>query len=176
MENYYIMSEYRKQRPKRLERWDWFFKILSKFTRDWVFGWKMRSRLYRFMGVNVAMGDEPAYICRETWIEDNFPELVTIDEGVGIGWRCTIFVHNTQREPHIVAPVHIKKKVLLGHCVTVMPGVTIGEYSQIGCGALVTKSIPPYSVAAGVPAKVIRQLTQEEIDMRNREKAIKSSR
>lgn len=163
------MDEYRKRRPKRLQRYDAFFKILSKFTRDWVFGWRMRNKLYRFMGVNIPKGNGEAYICRETWIEDNFPELVTIEEGVGIGWRCVIFVHNTQRVPHTVSPVTIKKNTLLGHCVTVMPGVTIGEYCQIGCNALVTKDIEPYTVAAGVPAKPIRKLTQEEIDMRDRE-------
>jgi acetyltransferase-like isoleucine patch superfamily enzyme len=36
-----------------------------------------------------------------------------------------------------------------------MDGVTIGEGSIIGAGAIVTKNIPPYSIAVGVPAKVI---------------------
>ncbi|MCP4632289.1 MAG: acyltransferase [candidate division Zixibacteria bacterium] len=169
MAEIYIMDEYRKQRPKRLETWDPVFKIVNKITRDWVFGWKLRNSLYRWMGVNIPKGETETYICRETWIDDNFPELVTIEEGVGIGWRCVIFVHNTQQVPHIVSPVTIKRKTLLGHCVTVMPGVTIGEYCQIGCNALVLKDIPPYSVAAGVPAKVIRKLTDEEIEMRDKE-------
>ncbi|MCX5680664.1 MAG: acyltransferase, partial [Candidatus Omnitrophica bacterium] len=40
----------------------------------------------------------------------------------------------------------------------ILDGVTIGEYSVIGMGAVVTKDIPPYSVAVGVPAKVIKKL------------------
>lgn len=45
----------------------------------------------------------------------------------------------------------------LGHGVTVLDGVTIGQGSMIGAGAVVTKDIPPYSVAVGVPARVIKQ-------------------
>jgi galactoside O-acetyltransferase len=40
--------------------------------------------------------------------------------------------------------------------VTVLDGVTIGEGSIIGAGAVVSKDIPPYSIAVGVPAKVIK--------------------
>ena len=41
-----------------------------------------------------------------------------------------------------------------------MPGVTIGDYSVIGAGAVVTRDIPPFSIAVGSPAKVIKQITQ----------------
>ena len=44
----------------------------------------------------------------------------------------------------------------LGYGVKVLDGVTIGEGSVIGAGAVVTKDIPPYSIAVGVPAKVVR--------------------
>ena len=40
------------------------------------------------------------------------------------------------------------------HCV-LLPGVTIGEHSVIGAGSIVTKDIPAYSIAVGIPAKVI---------------------
>lgn len=43
----------------------------------------------------------------------------------------------------------------LGHGVTVLDGVTLGQGSVIGAGAVVTKDIPPFSVAVGVPAKVL---------------------
>lgn len=48
----------------------------------------------------------------------------------------------------------------LGSGVRVLDGVTIGKGSVIGAGAVVTKDIPPYSVAVGVPAKVISQRQQ----------------
>ncbi|MBE9054608.1 DapH/DapD/GlmU-related protein [Sphaerospermopsis sp. LEGE 08334] len=51
----------------------------------------------------------------------------------------------------------------LGHGVTVLDGVTIGKGSVIGAGAVVTKDIPPYSVAVGIPAKVIKSRTATEM-------------
>lgn len=50
----------------------------------------------------------------------------------------------------------IEDDVWMGARCMVMPGVTIGRGSIIAAGAVVTKDIPPYSVAAGVPAKVVR--------------------
>lgn len=68
-------------------------------------------------------------------------------------------------------PVHIGSDCWLGASVTVCPGVTIGDGCVIGAGAVVTKDIPPYSFAAGVPAKVIRKLTQAD-SMKNRPKIL----
>ena len=53
--------------------------------------------------------------------------------------------------------VIIEDDVWLGHAVTVCAGVTIGKGSVIGAGSVVNKDIPPYSIAAGVPAKVIKK-------------------
>jgi len=51
----------------------------------------------------------------------------------------------------------IKDNVWIGAGAGILDGVTIGEYAVIGMGAVVTKDIPPYSVAVGVPAKVIKK-------------------
>jgi galactoside O-acetyltransferase len=51
----------------------------------------------------------------------------------------------------------------LGHGVTVLDGVTIGKGSVIGAGSVVTKSIPPFSVAVGVPARVIKNRKPQEV-------------
>lgn len=58
-------------------------------------------------------------------------------------------------------PVTIEDEVWIGERVCVMPNVTIGKHSVIGSNAVVTKDIPPYSVAVGIPAKVIRQYNFE---------------
>lgn len=55
------------------------------------------------------------------------------------------------------APVRIGSRSWLGHGVIVLPGVTIGEHVAVAAGAIVTKDIPSYSVAAGAPARVIRE-------------------
>ncbi len=65
------------------------------------------------------------------------------------------------REQMDTAAVHIGNNVWIGEKATVLMGVTIGENSVIGAGSVVTKSIPANCVAAGVPARVIRELHDE---------------
>ena len=60
-------------------------------------------------------------------------------------------------QPDIPLPVTIGKDVWLGARVTVLGGVTIGDGCIVGAGAVVTKDLPPYSIAVGIPAQVIRQ-------------------
>lgn len=55
-------------------------------------------------------------------------------------------------------PVIIEDNVWIGENVCVMPGVTIGKGSVVGANTVVTHDIPPYSMAVGVPAKVIKTL------------------
>jgi acetyltransferase-like isoleucine patch superfamily enzyme len=66
------------------------------------------------------------------------------------------------RELKSKGPVIIGNNVWLADKVTICPGVTIGEGSIVGANSVVTKSIPPYSVAAGVPARIISQLNKDE--------------
>lgn len=55
-------------------------------------------------------------------------------------------------------PVTIEDDVWIGAKASVMPGVTIGRGAVVATGAVVTKSVPPFSVVAGVPAKVVKEL------------------
>jgi maltose O-acetyltransferase len=59
-------------------------------------------------------------------------------------------------------PVTIGHDCWFGANVTVCPGVTIGDNCVIGAGSVVTRDIPSDSFAAGVPAKVIRTITEKE--------------
>jgi acetyltransferase-like isoleucine patch superfamily enzyme len=56
----------------------------------------------------------------------------------------------------IGAPVHIEENVWIGEMVTILPGVRIGKGSIIGANSVVNKNIPPYCIAVGTPAKVIK--------------------
>jgi len=57
-----------------------------------------------------------------------------------------------------VAPVVIGEYCWIGGHVTILPGVTIGDRSVIGAGAVVTKDVPPDSLAQGNPARVVKWL------------------
>nr|WP_202885693.1 acyltransferase [Kribbella sandramycini] len=59
-------------------------------------------------------------------------------------------------------PTRIGDNVWLGANVVVTSGVTIGERCVIGANSVVTHDIPPYSIAAGAPAKVLRTITYAE--------------
>ncbi|NBK98960.1 MAG: acetyltransferase [Erysipelotrichia bacterium] len=60
------------------------------------------------------------------------------------------------------AAVLIEEDVWIGEFVSILPGVTIGKGSIIGTMSVVTKDIPPYSIALGSPAKVIKQFNFEK--------------
>jgi len=86
---------------------------------------------------------------------------VTIGNGVRIGRNVSIRDFNGA---HVIisdtyvnhAPVKIEDHVWLCTGCTIMPGVTIGEGSVVAANAVVTRSVPPHSLVAGVPAKVIK--------------------
>lgn len=63
-----------------------------------------------------------------------------------------------QRPLYVKGEVHIGSNVWIGRNVCIMPGVTIGDGVIIGANTVVTHDIPAYSVAAGVPAKVIKTI------------------
>ena len=65
------------------------------------------------------------------------------------------------RKLYSKGPVYIGKNVWIGRNVCIMPGVTIGDGAVIGANSVVTHDIPAYNVAAGVPAKVIRTISEE---------------
>ena len=54
-----------------------------------------------------------------------------------------------------VGPVYIEDRAWIGPDVTILHSVTIGEGAVVAAGAVVTKDIPPFSIVAGIPAKVI---------------------
>ena len=55
-------------------------------------------------------------------------------------------------------PVTIEDDVWVGANAVILPGVTIGEHCVVAAGAIVTKDVPPHSLVAGVPAKVIKNI------------------
>lgn len=63
---------------------------------------------------------------------------------------------SVQSQPMRVAPTIIEDEAWIGARVTVLPGVRIGKGAVVGAGAVVTRDVPDYAIAVGVPARVIR--------------------
>lgn len=117
----------------------------------------LRLSLYRIRGTTI---EKNVYIGPLVFLEEIYPELITINEHCTIGPRVMIIIHDSishhfnSRDPAYTAPVVIGKNCYIGSDTTILPGVTIGDDTIIGVGSVVTRSIPPGSVAMGVPAKV----------------------
>lgn len=97
--------------------------------------------------------------------------IVTTDGGVTIGDRVLIgygakiisrnhAVPDDQRPiygaGHVSKPVSIENDVWIGTQAVVLPGVSIGEGAIIAAGAIVTKSVPPFAIVAGIPARIVQ--------------------
>jgi acetyltransferase-like isoleucine patch superfamily enzyme len=91
---------------------------------------------------------------------------VTMGNGAGLGQHVFVsgFNHgykdgskNSSVQPLDVKPVVIEEEAHIGANSVVTAGVTIGKRTQVGAGSVVTKSIPPFCIAVGNPAKVIKK-------------------
>lgn len=94
---------------------------------------------------------------------------ITIGNNVLFGPRVGLYTgnHATHPEERIAGgcyahPITIEDNVWIGAGVHIMGGVTIGKNSIIGAGSVITKDIPSNVIAAGVPCKVIREITEED--------------
>lgn len=141
-----------------------YYKIGMRFPYS-----KVRLRSMRKLGYKVG---EQVYFPADLVISQNLVDdkaKLEIGNRVSIGPRVTILpmVHaNASRVREAVnvrtGGVKIKDDVWIGAGVIILSGVTIGECSVIGAGAVVTKDVEPYTVVAGVPAKKIKDIKIEE--------------
>lgn len=87
------------------------------------------------------------------------PHLVSVGDYSVVGADSILLTHCPIRGP---LPCRIGKFVYIGYGAVILPGVTVGDHSLIGAGAIVTKDVPEASVVAGNPARVLRSLAQNE--------------
>lgn len=91
-------------------------------------------------------------------------QRVTIGEYALIGWDVTITDTNEHDWPGLgvrCAPVTIGDHVWLGARSVILRGVTIGDHSVVGAGSVVTRDVPPYTLVAGSPARVVKSLPRD---------------
>jgi carbonic anhydrase/acetyltransferase-like protein (isoleucine patch superfamily) len=109
----------------------------------------------------VIRGDvEPIQIGEDTNIQD----LACLHSDPG--FPCRLGARVTVGHRALLHGATIEDETLIGMGAIVLNGARIGQHSLVGAGALVTegKVIPPRSLAVGMPARVIRELTDEEVE------------
>ncbi|GLY02812.1 MULTISPECIES: sugar O-acetyltransferase [Actinoplanes] len=123
-------------------------------------------------GKNVFLGDD-VFINVNLVLVDDVP--VTIGDRVMIAPNVTITVTGHPVHPDLRRdgsqfsdPVRIEDDVWIGANAVILPGVTIGAGSVVAAGAVVTGNVPPGVVVAGVPARVLREITEKDRDFRYR--------
>jgi acetyltransferase-like isoleucine patch superfamily enzyme len=120
--------------------------------------------LQKLRGVRIG---ENSVIGRFVYIDDYKPELVKIGKNVVVSTGSIILTHKRNitdykvtkayyEYPYIFGQVIISDNVQIGVGAILMPGITIGEGSIVGAGAVVTKDIPSGCLAIGSPAKVVK--------------------
>jgi len=130
-------------------------------------GNKVRVKILKLLGANI---EGELYIAQNFFILDaGRTDYLTIEKNVGIGPNVTILIHSdpypsklSNLYPRSWKKVHIGENVWIGACSTILGGITIGKNSIIAAGAVITKDVPPFTVVAGVPAKVVKDLSDHE--------------
>ncbi len=91
-------------------------------------------------------------------------EGMTVEDHVFIGpyfnGTCDKFMNRI--EERVFEPPTIKRYARIGAHVILMAGITVGQDAVVGAGAVVTKDIPDYSIALGIPARVVKKISPEE--------------
>lgn len=108
---------------------------------------KIQSHTFICEGVTI---EDNAFIGHSvTFINDKYPKSTNSDGKLQseADWK--------------VEPTRVKKGATIGSGSTILGNVTIGENALVGAGSVVTKDVPPDTIVAGNPAKVIRKITDQ---------------
>jgi maltose O-acetyltransferase len=115
----------------------------------------------RALGMHIGQGvNLPA----STWVDTSCCFAISIGDWCGFGEQCLILAHDAQMDEFLDAGL-IEKVVIHESChfgsrSVILPGVEVGPRTMVGSSSVVAKSLPPDTVCAGVPAKVICSLDE----------------
>ncbi len=110
-----------------------------------------RLWLTRFWGMDIH---PYTLVSRKALLDRTYPKGIHIGEGTAVNFDAVILTHDIVRGKHV--DTVIGKYCMIGARSIIMPGLTVGDHSIIGAGAVVVKDVPPHSIVVGNPGKVIR--------------------
>ena len=134
--------------------------------------------VYERLGASIAIGDR-TFIGRGIL---SVAQHIEIGSDVMLAWGVTVSDHNShslifsERSNDVadwikgkknwasvkIVPVKVMDKAWIGFNSIILKGVTIGEGAIVGAGSVVTKDVPPWTIVAGNPARVIREIPENE--------------
>ena len=138
----------------------WKDHVLNQWAKRCPWN-RLRIKLQRWRGVQIG---KQVHIGPDCIIDYAYPCFVRIDDGASLAGADYVLAHSTPMECHaknvesFVAPTIIGRNAWVGVNVTILPGVTIGEGAIVAAGSVVTHDIPAWTLAAGVPAKIKKEL------------------
>jgi maltose O-acetyltransferase len=120
-----------------------------------------RWEYFRALGMQLGQGvNLPA----STWVDVSACYAISIGDWCGFGEQCLILSHDAQMDEFLdaglVARVIIHESCHFGSRTVILPGVEVGPRTIVGANSVVAKSLPPDTVCAGTPAKVICTLDE----------------
>jgi len=134
---------YKKAKRRGLNRIIPLIRALTGLKRLW---------LRHFWGMDLH---PTVHVSMSAKLDRSFPIGVHVDAYTWIAFEAYILTHDRTRGLHV--HTRIGKNCFIGGRSMILPGVEIGDNCVIGAGSVVTKSVPPFSLVAGNPARVLRE-------------------
>lgn len=141
-------------------------RILHSIARFFPLFPSMRITLHRLRGVKIGKN---VFLGTEVFIDDSRPHLIEIEDNVTIIAGTMLLSHATYPRHHKKLLTNtqdgllIKKGAYIGARALLLPGITVGENAIIAAATVVTKDVPPNTIVAGVPARIKKKFTKEDL-------------
>jgi acetyltransferase-like isoleucine patch superfamily enzyme len=119
---------------------------------------RLKNFLYRtFLGMKIG---QDVGIGLMAMVDIFHPEKISIGDKSVIGYNSTILCHEFLPDEYRLGEVEIGKNVLIGANTTILAGTKIGDGALVSAGSLVNRDVPPYTLAMGVPVKIVKNLRE----------------
>lgn len=121
---------------------------------------KIRITLHRWRGVHIGKN---VYLGMFVFLDNLYPEYIYIEDGASVNAGSMILTHFNPMKQYApimqarVAPAVIRKNAIVTIKSTILPGVMIGQNAIVSAGSVVEKSVPPFTIVKGVPAKKVAE-------------------